>query len=100
MRLTKTTDILSAVRAKHPKLFMVGFAAETEKLAQHAREKLAKKKLDLVAANLVGNGKAFDKDDNELQLFWKNGTRKLRKAAKTDLARDLVRKISEMTAPA
>ncbi len=91
LQLTKTTDILSAVRAKHPKLFMVGFAAETEKLAQHAREKLVKKKLNLVAANLVGNGKAFDRDDNELQLFWNGGTKKLHKAPKTDLARELVR---------
>jgi phosphopantothenoylcysteine decarboxylase/phosphopantothenate--cysteine ligase len=95
LHLTKTTDILSAVRARHPKLFMVGFAAETEKLAQHAREKLAKKKLDLVAANLVGNGRAFDRDDNELQLFWNDGTKKLRKAPKTELARELVRVLIE-----
>ncbi len=99
LHLTKTTDILSAVRAKHPKLYLVGFAAETEKLAQHAREKLVKKKLNLVAANLVGNGKAFDRDDNELQLFWPGGSRKLRKAAKTDLARDLVRFITPRLGP-
>ena len=95
LQLAKTTDILSAVRAKHPKLFMVGFAAETEKLAQHAREKLVKKKLDLVAANLVGNGRAFDRDDNELQLFWNKGSRKLPKASKTELAQQLTRVIAE-----
>jgi len=100
LRLTKTTDILCAVRAKHPKLLMVGFAAETEKLAQHAREKLVKKKLDLVAANLVGKGKAFDRDDNQLHLFWNGGTRKLRKAPKTDLARELVRVIAQRLTPA
>ena len=95
LQLAKTTDILSAVRAKYPKLFMVGFAAETQKLAQHAREKLVKKKLNLVAANLVGNGKAFDQDDNELHLFWAKGSRKLAKASKAELAQQLTRVIAE-----
>lgn len=95
LALTKTTDILSAVRARHSKLFMVGFAAETQKLAQHAKEKLVKKKLNLVAANLVGNGKAFDRDDNALQLFWATGSRKLAKASKTELAQQLTRVIAE-----
>jgi phosphopantothenoylcysteine decarboxylase/phosphopantothenate--cysteine ligase len=93
--LERTQDILSAVRSAHPKLFVVGFAAETEQLEVHAREKLAKKKLDLVAANWVGNGKAFDRDDNALHLFWNGGDRELPKAAKTELARELAGIIAE-----
>jgi len=45
-------------------MFMIGFAAETRALEKHARAKLKKKRLDLIAANLVGNGRAFDRDDN------------------------------------
>jgi phosphopantothenoylcysteine decarboxylase/phosphopantothenate--cysteine ligase len=93
--LERTTDILSAVRAAHPQLFIVGFAAETEKLAEHARDKLAGKKLDLVAANWVGEGRAFDRDDNALHLFWPGGERELPQATKAELARELAVVIAE-----
>jgi phosphopantothenoylcysteine decarboxylase/phosphopantothenate--cysteine ligase len=87
--MERTRDILAAVRQKHPRLFMVGFAAETEKLEQHARAKLAGKKLDLIAANLVGRGRAFDRDDNELRVYWAAGGKKLGKDSKVNLARAL-----------
>jgi phosphopantothenoylcysteine decarboxylase / phosphopantothenate---cysteine ligase len=95
MDLSRTEDILSTLRKKHPRLFIVGFAAETEKLEQHARVKLEKKKLDLIAANLVGRGRAFDRDDNALHVYWKDGARDLGKAAKSDLARTLAALIAE-----
>jgi phosphopantothenoylcysteine decarboxylase/phosphopantothenate--cysteine ligase len=87
--MERTRDILADVRSRFPKLFMVGFAAETEKLEQNARAKLKDKKLDLVAANLVGRGRAFDRDDNELHAYWKNGGAALGKNSKTELARRL-----------
>jgi phosphopantothenoylcysteine decarboxylase/phosphopantothenate--cysteine ligase len=92
--MERTRDILAAVRRKHPRLFMVGFAAETEKLEQHARAKLAGKKLDLIAANLVGRGRAFDRDDNELRVYWKNGGKALGNS-KTNLARALAALIAK-----
>lgn len=91
--LSKNPDILAAVRAAYPTLFMVGFAAETEKLAEHARGKLEKKKLDLVAANWVGGGKAFDADDNALSLFWPGGEAEIAHASKREVAKALVAKI-------
>lgn len=69
LRLERTEDILQRVRAEQPTLFMVGFAAETDDLDTHAREKLQRKGLQMVAGNLVGNGRAFDRDDNALVLF-------------------------------
>ncbi len=95
LSLVKNPDILAELRAAQPDLFIVGFAAETEKLAEHARDKLARKKLDLIAANWVGDGKAFDRDDNALQVFWSRGERALAQAAKTDLARELAALIAE-----
>ncbi|MES0874760.1 bifunctional phosphopantothenoylcysteine decarboxylase/phosphopantothenate--cysteine ligase CoaBC [Sinimarinibacterium thermocellulolyticum] len=95
LTLVKNPDILAELRAAQPQLFIVGFAAETEKLADHAREKLARKKLDLIAANWVGDGQAFDRDDNALQVFWPGGERALAQAPKTELARELAALIAE-----
>lgn len=92
--LERTTDVLKAVREQFPALFMVGFAAETEKLAEHAQGKLQNKKLDLIAANLVGNGRAFDREDNALHLFWPGGDQELAPASKTALARELAQVIA------
>ena len=93
--MERTADILTAVRARQPKLLMVGFAAETENLAANARGKLKSKKLDMVAANLVGNGRAFDRDDNELHVYWKGGGRSLGKDSKANLARALASLIAK-----
>jgi len=96
LELARNDDILVRVRAAHPGLFMVGFAAETEKLEAHAREKLSKKKLDLIAANWVGGGRAFDRDDNQLSVFWADGgVRELAHAGKEQLARELAALIVE-----
>jgi phosphopantothenoylcysteine decarboxylase/phosphopantothenate--cysteine ligase len=89
LKMIKNPDILAELRSAHPALFIVGFAAETEKLAEHARDKLARKKLDLIAANWVGNGKAFDQDDNALHVFWNGGDVELAHAPKPALAREL-----------
>lgn len=93
--MERTKDILAAVRQKHPRLFMVGFAAETEKLEAHAREKLRGKQLDLIAANLVGRGRAFDRDDNELHVYWDRGGKALGKDSKANLGRALAELIAD-----
>ncbi|HEX4896306.1 MAG TPA: bifunctional phosphopantothenoylcysteine decarboxylase/phosphopantothenate--cysteine ligase CoaBC [Solimonas sp.] len=95
LALVRNPDILAQVRAAQPGLFMVGFAAETEKLAEHARGKLERKKLDLIAANWVGQGRAFDRDDNALHLFWPGGEQELPQADKRALAQELARLIAE-----
>jgi phosphopantothenoylcysteine decarboxylase/phosphopantothenate--cysteine ligase len=93
--LTRNEDILARVREAHPALFVVGFAAETEKLEQHAREKLNKKKLDLIAANRVGKGLVFEQDDNQLVILWKDGQRELGRGPKDRLAQELASLIVE-----
>jgi phosphopantothenoylcysteine decarboxylase/phosphopantothenate--cysteine ligase len=95
VKLARTADILAEVAALKSPPYTVGFAAETEKLESHAREKLTKKGLDLLAANLVGKGKGFDTDDNALTLYWKGGTLELSNAPKLELARQLIHVIAE-----
>lgn len=90
LALARTEDVLARVRAAFPRLFLVGFAAETEKLEEHARGKLARKGLDLIAANWVGEGKAFDQDDNSLSVFGKDGSaHTIASASKAEVAREL-----------
>lgn len=93
--LVKAPDILASVSADKRRPFVVGFAAETEKVEQHAREKLLKKNLDMIAANMVGEGLAFDCDDNALLVLWPGEKRTLERAAKADIARQLVALIAE-----
>ncbi|HDP88452.1 MAG TPA: bifunctional phosphopantothenoylcysteine decarboxylase/phosphopantothenate--cysteine ligase CoaBC [Thioalkalivibrio sp.] len=95
LRLTRNPDILADVAAREPRPFVVGFAAETERLIEHAREKLDRKGLDLIAANPVGEGQGFDTEDNCLELLWAGGQRSLPRARKSRLARELVAVIAE-----
>jgi phosphopantothenoylcysteine decarboxylase / phosphopantothenate---cysteine ligase len=96
LELTPTTDILATVAASAQRPFTVGFAAETNAVEQHAREKLERKNLDMIAANEVGATKAFDCDDNALLVLWRGGGRvELPHAPKRELARALVALIAE-----
>jgi phosphopantothenoylcysteine decarboxylase/phosphopantothenate--cysteine ligase len=91
LALEPTVDIVSAVAStEESQTFVVGFAAETAQLADYAKDKLQRKKLDMIAANEVGEGKGFAMDDNALQVFWPGGQAVLPQAAKTQIARDLM----------
>ncbi len=87
--LVRTRDILAevAAHAQRPRL-VAGFAAETDEVEAYARGKLARKGIDLIAANLVGGeGGGFESDDNALLLLGHDGWRlELPWAAKTALA--------------
>lgn len=91
LKLVPNEDILKCVAASVPPPFTVGFAAETNDVEQHAREKLERKAIDMVAANLVGGANlGFNADDNELLVIWRGGSQHLPRTAKTRLARALV----------
>jgi phosphopantothenoylcysteine decarboxylase/phosphopantothenate--cysteine ligase len=94
LELVRTPDILASVAALKPAPFTVGFAAETENLEQHARQKLGTKKLDLVAANRVGPGLGFEADENALLLVEHGGVTELPVQPKDKLARALIRHIA------
>jgi phosphopantothenoylcysteine synthetase/decarboxylase len=93
LELEPTEDILGSARAVFGfRGYLVGFAAETENLVEHAQAKLARKGCDLLVANDVARpGIGFDSDENEVMLCLPGGqTRVLPRQSKTDLARDLV----------
>ncbi len=95
LSMERTVDVIATVAARPDRPFVVGFAAETEAVEQHARAKLLKKNLDMIAANEVGHDKAFDCEDNQLVVLWRNGRKELGKASKLALARELIELIAK-----
>jgi phosphopantothenoylcysteine decarboxylase/phosphopantothenate--cysteine ligase len=93
--MERTPDVLATVAASPNRPFVVGFAAETESVEPNARAKLLKKNLDMIAANEVGHDKAFDTEDNQLVVLWRNRRQELGKASKLSLARELLALIAE-----
>ncbi len=94
LTLNRTVDILASVANTVNPPFTVGFAAETQKLETYAKNKLEDKKLDLIAANLVGKELGFDNEDNALHIFWEGGEMNLERASKDKLARQLIKIIA------
>lgn len=94
LELRKTTDILATVKRDFPRLFSVGFAAETQDLLAYARNKLERKGLDMIAANSVADGKAFDQATNALEVVWKDGHVSLPEMGKLELAHELLKLVA------
>lgn len=97
LNLQKTPDILANVAALQKKRpFTVGFAAETHALEHYAQDKLIHKRLDMIAANDVSQGRAFDAPDNALSVFWQDGKHYFPLQAKTELAHALIALIAQV----
>ena len=89
--LVKNPDIIAEVATLAAKPFVVGFAAETRDVEHYALDKMARKKLDMIAANDVAReGQGFNSDDNALTVFWPGGRQELPLARKTEVARHLM----------
>jgi len=72
--LEPTTDILTEVARGKGNRIVVGFAAETDHVAENARKKLASKNADLIVANdVTAEGAGFDHDTNVVTLFSRDG---------------------------
>jgi phosphopantothenoylcysteine decarboxylase/phosphopantothenate--cysteine ligase len=75
IELRKNPDILADVARLSPRPFLVAFAAETDSVEEHAREKLRRKGADLIVANDVADASiGFDSDDNEVLIIAADGT--------------------------
>jgi len=95
LKLVQNPDIIAEVAGLPDKPFVVGFAAETEDVERHARAKLEKKRIDLIAANQVGAGQGFESEDNALLLIWRDGSEQLERADKRALADRLLARVVE-----
>ena len=97
IELVKNPDIVAAVTAAYPQLTAIGFAAETEQLEQHARGKLASKRLTAIVANNVARTDiGFNSDDNEVTVYTAKTSQLFAKRGKGQLARDLIAHFAEL----
>ncbi len=90
LSMIRSVDVLAEVAALVNAPFTVGFAAETQKLEEHARQKLEGKQLDMIVANLVGRGLGFDCEDNSALVLWRGGEQPLPTMHKSELAAELI----------
>jgi len=74
LQLIPNTDILATVARKKGPRLIVGFAAETDRVAENARKKMRDKNADLIVANdVTAEGAGFDVDTNVVTLFSRDG---------------------------
>jgi phosphopantothenoylcysteine decarboxylase / phosphopantothenate---cysteine ligase len=97
LELEATPDILVAVHRAAPEAYLVGFAAETHELAQHARDKFRRKGLSLIVANdVTQSGVGFSTDTNAVTVFDATGVvAELPLQSKEDVADALLRLIAQ-----
>ncbi|HEY4444300.1 MAG TPA: bifunctional phosphopantothenoylcysteine decarboxylase/phosphopantothenate--cysteine ligase CoaBC [Steroidobacteraceae bacterium] len=97
--LEPAPDIIKSVADMAKRPYVVGFAAETNDVEENARSKLKRKKLDMIAANQVGEGMAFDCDDNALTVIWPGGKIEVERGPKIEVARQLIALIAQRLPP-
>lgn len=90
--LIENPDIAQAIgHIKQPTQLTVGFAAETNDMEANAVGKMNRKKLDAIVANDVANPRiGFDRDENEVTIYLRNGARvQVSRRPKSDVAREI-----------
>ncbi len=93
--LVPSRDTLASVAALEDAPFTVGFAAETNDCARHAMDKLERKRVNMIAANVVGPSCGFDKETNSLDVFWPGGQASIGEDTKRNVARALIEIVAE-----
>lgn len=96
--LLKNPDILQTLGQRKTRQLLVGFAAETQSLVEHATQKMLAKNLDLMVGNIVGQpDSGFQADTNRVTLFYRDGRREMTDLMpKYDLAHHLLDRILQI----
>lgn len=90
LTLVKNPDILKTIATQPQPPFCIGFAAETEKVRQHALDKLQRKQLKLIVANDVSDKQiGFNSDNNAVTVYWQDGEQSFAAQSKQNLANAL-----------
>ena len=92
LELIPTRDILASL-PQDRQFIVIGFAAETEKIEEHARQKLRAKNCDIIIANDVSSrDSGMESDENEVTIFFRDGKRqKISRAPKKIIAHELIK---------
>ena len=98
IELERTTDILAELGRKKKGQVLIGFAAETEELIKHAKQKLESKNLDMIVANdVTQEGAGFDVDTNIVRFLSTDGSiEELSQMSKAQVAKALLDRALEL----
>lgn len=100
LTLVKNPDIIATLAQQKRAKTMVGFAAETQNVIEYAKSKLERKSLDIIIANDVSRSDiGFNQDENQVTVITKDKTWSPDKAAKSELANQLVEFIQQHIKP-
>jgi phosphopantothenoylcysteine decarboxylase/phosphopantothenate--cysteine ligase len=95
LSMIKNPDIVATIAQLDNKPFTVGFAAETQDVAEYARKKLVNKNLDMIIANDVsGTNIGFNSDENAVVTFWGESQQAFPQMSKSALAKQLIELIA------
>lgn len=94
LELEPTEDIVASVSQFDNPPFIVGFAAETERVLENACNKMQRKKMDLIIANQVGDGRGFGAGEATVWLLGKGQDRKFSAQSKEMLAPQIIEAIA------
>jgi phosphopantothenoylcysteine decarboxylase/phosphopantothenate--cysteine ligase len=95
--MQQNPDIVASVANREKKPFTVGFAAETHDVLDYAKDKLARKKLDMIVANDVSNSEiGFSSEHNEVYVISKDKQLKLERQLKTDISDIIVSEVIKL----
>jgi phosphopantothenoylcysteine decarboxylase/phosphopantothenate--cysteine ligase len=102
LELESTPDILADVAVGKGDRLIIGFAAETENVAAHARAKLESKQADVIVANdVTAEGAGFDFDTNVITLYFRDGSEKaFPRMPKIDVAQRILDALRALRHPA
>ncbi|NBC22479.1 MAG: bifunctional phosphopantothenoylcysteine decarboxylase/phosphopantothenate--cysteine ligase CoaBC [Gammaproteobacteria bacterium] len=96
LQLVENPDIIAEVAGTSPRPFVVGFAAETERVLEHGRDKRIRKGMDLIVVNDVSDpAVGFHSDDNAVTLIWEDGEETLPRTGKAEVAAAVLRAMAE-----
>jgi phosphopantothenoylcysteine decarboxylase/phosphopantothenate--cysteine ligase len=98
LELIPTRDILGSLSKQDRQFLVVGFAAETNDVEENAQKKLRDKNCDMIVANDVSRANSgMESNENEVTILFRNGEKKkISRAPKKIIARELVKIISNM----
>lgn len=93
--MVENPDIVATIAQQDPKPYVVGFAAETQDVLRYARDKILRKKLDMIVANDVSQaGIGFNSDENAVTAIWPDQEQALPQASKNQIAAQLIQLIA------
>jgi phosphopantothenoylcysteine decarboxylase/phosphopantothenate--cysteine ligase len=96
MTLIKNPDIIQIVAQQQICRLVVGFAAESERVIEHAKAKLHAKQLDMIIANDIGQRDyGFESDDNHVTLISRSAQEDIGPDSKYAIAKQLIQRISQ-----